>query len=162
MPRLNKIWFRKDTGWWMVTLAGRKVRLAQGRQNREQAERRFHEFKAVTPQEPEHINARAADIIEAFLLWSESHLSPETHRNLRWFGEMFAEHSGYVTVSLLKPIHLTRWIEEKNWGPTTERNARRSIFRAFSWACEQGILAGNPLISLTCQSTRRPSCRGRE
>ncbi|MGD0460948.1 MAG: DUF2809 domain-containing protein [Tepidisphaeraceae bacterium] len=28
-----------------------------------------------------------------FLNGSEKHLSPETHRNLRWYGEMFAEHS---------------------------------------------------------------------
>jgi integrase len=150
MPRVNKIWYRKDTGWWMITLAGKKVRLVEGRENWKQAEQKFHELKAVTPQAPEQTSARAADIIEAFLNWSETHLSPETHRNLRWFGEMFAEHSGYVLASALKPYHLTRWIEEKNWGQTTERNARRSIFRAFSWACEQGILANNPLKGMKC------------
>jgi len=150
MPRVNGIWYRKDTGWWMVTLAGKKIRLVEGRQNRTQAERKFHELKAVTPQAPDQTSARAADIIEALLNWSENHLSPETHRNLRWYGEMFAEHSGYVLASALKPFHLTQWIEEKNWGPTTERNARRSIFRAFNWACEQGMLASNPLKGMKC------------
>ena len=151
MPRINNIWFREDTGWWMVTLAGKKTRLAEGRPNREQAERKFHELKAVTPRAPESDSAHVADIIEAFLNWSQSHLIPETHRNHLWFGEMFAEHSGYMAASALKPIHVTRWIDEKKtWGPTTERNARRSIFRAFSWACEQGILANNPLKGMKC------------
>ncbi len=34
MARPNKIWFRKDVGWWMVNLGGEKVRLAEGRENK--------------------------------------------------------------------------------------------------------------------------------
>ena len=157
MPRINKIWFRKDTGWWMVTPAGKKVRLAEGRQSRSEAERRFHELKAITPQAPEHASARAADVIEAFLDWSECQLSPETHRNHRWSGQMFADHAGFMAASAIRPIHLTRWIEKKSWGPTTERNARRSIFRAFNWAAEQGVLPTNPLKGMKC-----PRAKARE
>lgn len=151
MPRLNRIWFRKDIGWWMVTLGGKKVRLAKGRANKKQAEQKFHELKAVTAQAPEAPTARVADVLDAFLDWANSHLSAETLRNLKWYGEMFAEHSGYLLASSLKPIHLTRWIDsKKKWGPTTERNARRTISRAFSWACQQGILASNPLKGMRC------------
>jgi integrase len=150
MPRLNKIWFRKDTGWWMTTLAGKKIRLAEGLPNRKTAEQKFHELKAVTAQAPEAPTARVADVIEAFLDWACSHLQPETLRNLKRYGEMFAEHSGYILASAMKPIHLTRWIDGKNWGPTTERNARRSISRVFSWACEQGVLPSNPLKGMRC------------
>jgi hypothetical protein len=32
MPRPNKVWFRKDVGWWMVTLGGKKLRLVEGRE----------------------------------------------------------------------------------------------------------------------------------
>ncbi|MGA2497466.1 MAG: hypothetical protein ABSH20_06980 [Tepidisphaeraceae bacterium] len=91
MSRPNKIWFRRDTGWWMVTLGGTKLRLAQGRENKKAAEQRFHELKAVSPQAPEVPTARVADIIEAFLNWAERHLSPEAQRNLKWYGQMFAE-----------------------------------------------------------------------
>ncbi len=150
MPRLNRIWFRKDIGWWMVTLAGKKVRLVEGRPNRKQAEQKFHELKVVTAQAPEAPTARVADIIEAFLDWAAHHLHAESLRNLKWYGEMFAEHSGYILASALKPIHLTRWVDGRKWGPTTERNARRSISRAFTWACEQGILPSNPLKGMRC------------
>jgi integrase len=134
----------------MITLAGKKVRLAEGRANKKQAEQKFHELKAVTAQAPEAPTARVADIIEAFLDWADRHLHVETLRNLKWYGEMFSEHSGYILVSAIKPIHLTRWIDGKKWGPTTERNARRSISRSFSWACEQGVLPSNPLKGMKC------------
>ena len=44
MPRPNKIWFRKDTGCWMVTIAGKRVPLAKGRENRKLAQQKFHEL----------------------------------------------------------------------------------------------------------------------
>ncbi|MCE9554604.1 MAG: hypothetical protein K8T91_14700 [Planctomycetes bacterium] len=47
MSRPSKVWFRRDTGWWMVTLDGKKIRLAEGRPNRKLAEQKFHELKAV-------------------------------------------------------------------------------------------------------------------
>ena len=154
MPRLNKIWFRKDTGWWMVTLGGKKIRLVEGRDNRKQAERKFHEMKAVVAQASEAPTARVVDVIEAFLDWAETHMGAESRRNLTWYGEMFAEHSGYLLASALRPIHLTRWIDEKKWNPTTERNARRSISRAFSWVCEQGVLQTNPLHGMKCPAAK--------
>ena len=136
MPRPDKIWFRSDVGWWMVTLNGQKVRLAQGKENRKAAEQKFHDLMAARSQAPESPTARVADIIEAFLAWTKIHRSDETNRNYVWYGQQFSEHSGYLQASELKPIQLTRWIDENKWGQTTERNARRSIYRAFSWACE--------------------------
>jgi hypothetical protein len=43
MARPSKIWFRKDTGWWMVTLAEKKIRLTEGRSSRKLAEQKFLE-----------------------------------------------------------------------------------------------------------------------
>jgi integrase len=150
MARPNKIWFRKDVGWWMVTLDGRKLRLADGRGNRKLAERKFHEFKAVAAKPADRSDARVADVIDAFLAWSKLHRSEETNRNHGWYGQSFAEHSGYLQASGLKPIHVTRWVDGHGWGQTTQRNARRSIYRAFSWAVEEGILPTNPLAGMKC------------
>jgi integrase len=154
MSRPNKVWFRKDVGWWMVTLGGKKIRLAEGRQNKKIAEQKYHELAAVRTQAPESATARVADVIEAFLAWSKLHRSDETNRNYLWFGQAFSEHSGDLVASELKPIHLTRWIDAEAWGQTTQRNARRSIYRAFSWACEEGILSRNPLNGMRCPRAR--------
>ncbi len=145
MARPNKIWFRKDIGWWMVTLGGEKIRLAQGRESKKLATQKFHELAVVRAHSPEAASARVADVIEAFLAWAGAHLSEESLRNYTWYGQMFSEACGYLAASEVKPIHMTRWIDGHHWGPTTEYNARRSVKRAFSWACEQGILAANPL-----------------
>jgi len=32
MLRPNKIWFRMDIGWWMVTISGKRIHLAEGRE----------------------------------------------------------------------------------------------------------------------------------
>jgi hypothetical protein len=150
MSRPNKIWFRKDIGWWMVTLGGKKVRLAEGKANKKLAEQKFHGLKAVTPNAPESTAARVADLIEAFLVWSKFHRSAETNRNHVWYVQAFAEHSGYLLASDVRPIHLTRWIDGKKWNQTTQRNARRSIYRAFAWACDKGIITTNPLKGMRC------------
>jgi len=150
MSRPNKIWFRKDVGWWMVTLGGKKVRLAEGKANKKLAQQKFHGLKAVTPNAPESTTARVADLIEAFLAWSKFHRSAETNRNHLWYGQAFAEHSGYLLASDVRPIHLTRWIDCKKWNETTQRNARRSIYRAFAWACDEGIITTNPLKGMRC------------
>ena len=150
MGRPNRIWFRKDIGWWMVTLGGKKVRLAQGKENRRQAEQKFYELAAQQTRTPEAPSARVADVIEAFLAWAARHRSEETLRNYVWYGQKFSEHSGYLHATALKPIHVTRWLDDHNWGQTTERNARRSIYRAFSWACQEGILEKNPLQGMRC------------
>ena len=150
MSRPNKIWFRKDVGWWMVTVAGKRIRLAQGRANRNLAQQKFHELAVGVAQAPEAITARVADILEAFLAWTKIHLSDETNRNYVWFGQSFAEHCGFMGVAELKPIHVTRWVDQRKWLQTTERNARRSIYRAFTWACQEGILLRNPLQGMKC------------
>jgi hypothetical protein len=112
MGRVNKIWFRKDTGWWMVTLGGVKTRLAQGKENRKLAQQKFHELAAVRVRLPEASFARVADVIEAFLAWSKIHRSAETNRNYIWYGQKFSEEIGYLPTMELKPIHVTRWVDK--------------------------------------------------
>jgi integrase len=145
MSRPNKIWFRKDIGWWMVTLGGEKIRLSQGRQNKKLAHQKFHELAAVRPQAPQSPAARVADIIEKFLACNRSLLSDETMRNYDWYGQAFAEHSGYLVAIELKPHHVTDFVSKDGWGTTTQYNARRTLFRIFSWAAEEGLLPHNPL-----------------
>lgn len=154
MARPNTIWFRKDIGWWMVTLGGVKTRLVEGKANKKAAQDKFHELALLQSRVPEAPSARVADVIEAFLAWSKIHRSDETNRNYIWYGEKFAEAAGYLLVSELKPIHVTRFVDKHGWQGTTERNARRSIYRVFSWCREEGILPDNPLKGMKCPRAR--------
>jgi len=144
----------------MVTLGGKKIRLLQGRDtpaDRGVAEEKFCELRKLKREAPESPTGRVADVIEAFLAWSQKHVSPETQHGYQFYGQSFAERWGLVLASDLKPFHVTQWVDEREWGKTTEYNARRSIFRIFSWADDEGILPKNPLKGL-----RRPKPKPRQ
>ncbi len=151
MARPHKIWFRQQTGWWMVKVNGKQVRLAKGRKNKPEAERAFHEFLLLQPTAPESTDARVADIVEAFLAWAKRSLSEAAYNGYLFYAQKFAERWGWLPVRDLKPYHVTRWVGERAWGPTSQYNGKRSAFRAFSWAIQEGLLAKNPLTGM-----RRP------
>lgn len=152
MARPNKIWFRKSTGWWMIEIAGKQHKLAKGRGNKPEAERHFHELMASRTEMPESADARVADIVEAFLAWSQLHCAADTYRLHTYYCQLFAEACGSLKATELKPFHVTRWvdckIEKGDWGETTSYNARRIAFRICSWAAQEKILRVNPLLGL--------------
>ncbi len=50
MARIAKPWFRKLTGWWMVTLGGKQHKLAEGRENKMLAQKKLLELQLQTVQ----------------------------------------------------------------------------------------------------------------
>ncbi|HEX8201991.1 MAG TPA: hypothetical protein VF590_16060, partial [Isosphaeraceae bacterium] len=134
MPRPQKIWFREATGWWMVTVRGKKMPLAKGLENRADAERKFHELMLTKSEAPESPTARVADVVEAFLAWASTHVGDETQKQYRHYGQKLAEDCGLLPVRDFKPIHVTRWVAKRGWSGSSEYNARRYAFRFFSWA----------------------------
>ena len=52
MPRPRKPWFRKATGWWMVEIDGRQLKLANGRERKAEAERKYHTLMAEIAANP--------------------------------------------------------------------------------------------------------------
>lgn len=62
MPRPNSPWFRKQTGWWYVKIAGKQYKLAKGKGNKKQAVKRFHQLMASFADVPESSNVRAVDV----------------------------------------------------------------------------------------------------
>lgn len=146
MARTPKPWFRKQTGWWMVTLGGRQHKLAQGRENKTLARQEFHKLMLISAEAPESAEANVASICDAFLQWSERNQASETYRGYFFYVQSFCEAAGYLPVRDLRPFHVTRWIEGKpSWGRTTQYNAVRSAVRVLNWAVKQGLLDNNPL-----------------
>jgi len=46
MARPAKVWWNNGKEAWYATIGGKKVRLADGRENKAEAERKWHEYKA--------------------------------------------------------------------------------------------------------------------
>lgn len=152
MARPYKIWFRKQTGWWMVEIGGKQEKLARGRENRDEAERKFHELMVERARQPEASDARTADVIEAFLRWSRINTAEDTHRLHKYYCQLFAEACGQIAARQLKPFHVSRWVDGKvekgEWHETTAFNAKKTAFRVFSWAAQEGMLPANPLSGM--------------
>src|SRR4051794_15880093 len=113
MARPNKVWYRKDTGWWMVTIGGEKTRLVKGPEDghhRQLAEEKFVELRKLRRVAPQAASARTADVVEAYLAWSRGNLAEDTHRVNRYYCQSFAEHCGQVPAREMKPFHVTKWV----------------------------------------------------
>jgi len=138
MARPNKVWYREQTGWWMVKINGKQEKLLQAphdEQHRQLAEEKFIEIRKLRRLTPQSADARTADIVEAFLAWSRQHLSEDTHRVHRYYCQLFAEHCGTVPARELRPFHITAWISAMMSPERVEKEkARRKRER------EQGLV----------------------
>lgn len=152
MSRPAKIWFREQTGWWCVTLNGKKIPLAKGRENRQIAQNKFHELMCLKTRSPAEPGAVLADLIDEFLTWSKANLAVDTHRVYRGYAQLLAEAIGRMLLTEIKPYHISRWIDgHEHWNEGTRYNAHRVASRIFSWAKEQGFLSENPMAGLRRQ-----------
>ena len=172
MARPAKVWYRADIGWWMITLGGQKTRLVQGPDDdhhRELAEEKYVALRKLRRLTPDAVNARTADVVEAFLKHSRLHFAADTHRVNKYYLQILAESCGQTLARDIKPHHVQRMIDERVdparergpkervWGETTIYNARKAAHRVFSWAAEQKLLPENPLAGM-----KRPKPRPRQ
>jgi hypothetical protein len=145
MARTAKPWFRKQTGWWIITLGGKQHKLAEGRENKKLAQKKCHELMLLVAEAPGAIDMRVASACDAFLVWSERHQAAETYRGYWFYVQSLCEACGYLRVADLHPHHVTTWMDSKSWGPTTQFNAVRTAQRAFNWAVKEKLLFQNPI-----------------
>ena len=161
MARRAKPWYRKQTGWWMVTVRGEQLKLIEAPKTpaaRELAWEAFHALMANMPDARTEINPRVASLLEAFLDWSHNHQSPETYRGYCFYLQKFDEFNGDLKLRVLRVNQVTQWLDSRPWNDTTRYNAIRSVVRALNWAVEQQLVAENPLKGM---SRPRPLSRSR-
>jgi len=128
MARPAKPWYRTQTAWWMVKINGVQTKLVQGPEDEEHrllAEEKFSDLRKLHRIAPQATNARTADLVESFLGWSRQHLSADTHRVNRYYGQLFAEHCGTVPAREIKPFHVTKWINTMMDPARVEREKAR-------------------------------------
>src|SRR5262245_28796073 len=80
MARPQKPWYRKQTGWWMVEIDGKQEKLVKGPKNarhRQLAEEKLWEVRRLRRVAPQSADARAVDVIDAFLASSRQNNAPD-------------------------------------------------------------------------------------
>lgn len=150
MARPPKPWYRAERDSWFAQVQGKQVLLARGKGSKKEADLALHRLLAEVPKTetvvPEIVSVRA--VLYAFLNDAVANLKPLTiefyQRHLKAFGLVH----GDTLVSELKPHHVTDWLNNSEWGPTTRHGAATSVKRAFNWARKQGIIPANPIEHL--------------
>jgi integrase/recombinase XerD len=153
MARPAKPWFWKERDGWYITLNGRRIRLAQGKQNKKLATDRFHELMVEIRSNPAPDSDRptVVSVIEAYLDHARRHLDARNYDDQWAVLQRFAEAHGFREVKGCKPIHLTQWLDANTeWKSAwTLRRVVATVKRPFNWAIEQQMIAENPFKAIT-------------
>jgi hypothetical protein len=156
--RQPKPWFRAALNAWYVEHYGKQVRLGEHPEKDPPPKRTkggwnvprpildaFYKLMATDPTNlPVGEKLLTAQLCDLFLDYSERHNERETYDHYKRFLQSFSELYGRIPAQKLKPIHVTRWLDQHNW-KGGRRNAITAVKRAFNWADKQGILSTNPL-----------------
>lgn len=150
---MRKPFFKKSHGAWYVYHQGKMVRLDE---DKEQAFLKYHELKASNA--PASSGDSVASLLNSYLEWCKKNRSERTYDWYRYLLSSFAKSIGArLQIGSLKPLHVTQWLDNEEWNPTTQYNAVRAVKRAFNWAIKEGRLATNPL-----RAVERPAPNRRE
>ncbi|MFO0808976.1 MAG: tyrosine-type recombinase/integrase [Gemmataceae bacterium] len=148
MARAPRVWFRRQTGWYMTTLNGQQVKLSK---ERKEAERAFHQILATEPEPEETGGVRPSfkRLADLFLDNSLRENEPGTWAVQRFYLQSFSDHVGKKRAADLKVHHGTEWIvAHPEWSSSTCTTARKVIRACLNWAVDQGYVPTNPLQKL--------------
>ena len=152
-----KPWFRKFDGCWYIQIAGRKVKLAKGRENRAEAVQEFHRLMAGTRPAKKH-RLTAAQVCDLYLVHSEKEHEPATFSWHKTYLQPFCDTYGRFDPADLIPFHLTAWLDAHPTWKGARRHAAVIVKRAFRWAKRQGLIAADPFAEFKVEPGGR---RGR-
>jgi len=138
--------FRKQTQSWYVQIGKRQVPLGK---DKEKAWDEYHKLMAgkrdLSPSEP------VTAVVDEFLEWVKKEKAPLTYSHYQRHLESFVNHvGGQLTVSELRPLHVTRWVgaNYSNCGETTRNGVIGTVQRAMNWAVKQGIIDRSPVFGI--------------
>ncbi len=139
MGRIPKPWFRNDRKAWFVTIQGKRYNLGP---KKAEAFQRFHELMAA-PVKPGKISV--FEVMDEFLEWNLNHRAKGTYQFYQDRLKRYAQDTTDMPCSELRPFHVQRWLDGKDWGPTFKAGVVATIKRCFNWAVRQGYLITSPV-----------------
>jgi integrase len=159
MATVRSPWFRASKNSWYVQYQGKQVRLAVGRESRDDALKAFYKLMAADEIIPPSSDIRVNQVCDYFLDWSQQHHRPETFDHNKYFLQSFCSFrgNGELPASQIKPIHMTRWVDSKPKWKSARRHSQQTVKQAFSWAKQQGLIESNSFADV-----KLPPKRSRE
>jgi integrase len=167
MARPSKPWYRTHDGWWYATIQGTSTKLAKGHDQKDEAERIWHELKAQEPAEidkPGHL----LTVVECFDLFLDKHCEANTESYV-WYKSLLQSATrsfGKLRLTQLKVHHVQSWVDEprsrvfKNKkGEVTKRQTYTlsdtaknkcigAVKAALNWCVQQQYVKANPIAAM--------------
>ncbi|HKB04963.1 MAG TPA: site-specific integrase [Gemmataceae bacterium] len=164
-------WFRASKSAWYVELDGKQIRLGKHPTTAPPPKRsektglwnpppgildEFHRRMAADRATlPVRGKLTVAQVCDLFLDYSHKHHAADTYQTYRHFLQKFCDAHGRLTAADVRPIHVTRWLDNHPSWKGGRRHAVMAVKRAYAWADVQGVLSPNPVKHI------RPDPRGR-
>jgi integrase len=151
MPRQPKPFFHR--GWWVTDVGGTRTKLAQGHENRKQAEQAFHEMLAKASYGPgaaKTVQQIAVwELCEQFLDWVEIHRSPQTFTDYKTWLKRWVVLHGRRLARDIRPLDLEQWkasLVKAGRKPCTVNHAIVAVQTCWNWGVRNELLTANPLV----------------
>lgn len=127
MPRQSKPFFRQQTQSWYCSIGGKQYPLGK---NKSAAFEKFYELMGERT-EFQSTRSTVYDLTQSYLDWCQKNRKSGTHENHRKDLRSLIESIGKkLRVGELRKHHLTKWLEGKPWGPTSQNDAVSIVKRA--------------------------------
>lgn len=163
-PKLPEPWQRKDrANRWYVTIKQKQHYLGEADATAEEVRNALANLLLEANVEVSGEEGTLLPIIGRFLEHVQRNLDKRTYKTRRlmlqsWWDHCKAKGTTDITVSQLKPFHITQWLDSKaTWGWGARRAAVESISVMLNWAAKEGYIETNPLA----RKLSRPATRSR-
>jgi integrase len=145
MPRPSKPWFWKQKQIWCVTINGKRIRLAE---DKDEAFRRFHAIKAE--QTKLHEDCLLV-VMDELLDWTKKHRREGTYR---FYVEHAKQLAGWLEDNRLVAIECDQLSIDRfeayleDLSPGRRAGAVQVIKRLYNWGMKRGRIHQNPIAAL--------------
>ncbi len=167
MRRQPKPWYRASKNAWFIDREGVKVRIGLHPDDLRPPKKTrkgwdvpplimeaFYREMSTRPESiPSWEKLPLATIADLFLDYAKRHLAKESYTLARYYLESFCNANQCALAKDIKPIHVTRWLDDHSTWKGSRHHAVRAIKRVYSYAEEQGVLEINPLRKLKVPPT---------
>ena len=150
MPHVPKPYFRPKRNMYYVQISGSEHKLGP---DKAEAYRRYYELMARKPEEraaPAAPSSLAAvEVIDLFLDWALKNRERVTYEAYRHRLQNLVDAiSPTLGSGELRPYHITRVMDAKEWSANTKNDFAAAVQRAFNWAVKQGLIERSPVTGV--------------
>src|SRR5262245_6475321 len=152
MPRRAKPFFHR--GWWVTDVGGQRTKLAQGRENRKQAEQAFHEMLAKASYSPEAKTVQQVavwELCEQFLDWVQIHRAEKTFSDYHDCLSRWVKLHGKKLARDVRPLDLEQWkadLLKSGKKPCTVNHAIVAVQTCWNWGVKNELLPSSPFAKV--------------